>query len=181
MTPKNYSTLGIILFRRKYSEADRILTIYTKSYGLMSYMAKGVRKTTSRKRGHIEVFSKVRLSAANGRNMDVLTEVETINSYDSVRKDLNRVSLAYFYVEAITKLVKEEEKNLTLFKLLDDSLKNLPKEKNLKNARKRFIEEALTILGFWPRGKGVADADSLLENITERELYSIRVGKKVLK
>lgn len=181
MTPKNYSTLGIILFRKKYSEADRILTIYTKNYGLMTYMAKGVRKTTSRKRGHIEVFSKVKLSAARGKNMDVLTEVEMIDSNETFRKDLNKVSLAYFYVEAVNKLVKEGEKNYLLYRLLENSLQKLPKERNLKNARKRFIQEALTILGFWPKGRRVTDADRLLENITERQLYSIRVGKKVLK
>ena len=41
-------------------EADRILIIFSKKYGKITLLAKGIRKLGSRKRGHLEIFSKVK-------------------------------------------------------------------------------------------------------------------------
>ncbi|MFH1792345.1 MAG: DNA repair protein RecO, partial [Patescibacteria group bacterium] len=57
MKQRNYSTEAIILATKDYSEADRILVVYTKDFGKLSLIAKGVRKTTSKKRGHLEIFN----------------------------------------------------------------------------------------------------------------------------
>ena len=54
MTPRNYTSEGIVLARKRYSEADRILSIFSKTFGKNVYIAKGVRKPRSRKRGHLE-------------------------------------------------------------------------------------------------------------------------------
>ena len=54
---RTYKTEGIILKRINFGEADRILTSYTKHFGKISLLAKGVRKITSRKGGNIELFN----------------------------------------------------------------------------------------------------------------------------
>ena len=63
MKPRSYTSEGIVLARRNYGEADRILVIYSKNFGRVSYMAKGVRRPKSRKRGHIEVFNYIKFQA----------------------------------------------------------------------------------------------------------------------
>ncbi len=97
MRPKRYSTEGVVLLRRNFSEADRIINIYSKHYGKISVIAKSVRKIKSKKRGSLEVFSHIKFSAARGKNLDIITEVETINSFESIRKDLSKVAVAYFH------------------------------------------------------------------------------------
>ena len=81
MKIRTYSSEGIILARKNYSEADRILTCFSKSYGKISLLAKGIRKLKSKKRGHLEVFSHIKFSASRGHGMDIITEVETINTF----------------------------------------------------------------------------------------------------
>src|ERR687885_415233 len=88
-----YRTEAIILRRSDFGEADRILTLYTPRYGKRRAIAKGVRKTTSRLAGHVELFTRVQLRLAEGRNLDIVTQAQIIAPYRALREDLERISL----------------------------------------------------------------------------------------
>jgi len=169
-----------VLARRNFSEADRILSVFSKGHGRLSLLAKGVRRPSSRKRGHIEVFNRIKFQAVKGRGLDMMTEAEIIDSFEMVRKDLKKVALAYYFMEVIGRTIHEEEKNIELYGLLQDYLEKLKEDKKLLSLRKNFVYQALTILGFWPKGKDLPDPDSKLEEVTERQLNSARVGKKLV-
>ena len=53
-----FRTQAIILKRRDFGEADRILTVFTPAYGKLDVIAKGARKPTSTKTGHVELFTR---------------------------------------------------------------------------------------------------------------------------
>lgn len=180
MRGKRYSSEGIVLARRSYSEADRILVVYTKNYGKISLLAKGIRKPKSRKRGSLEVFSHIKFSAARGKNLDIIEEAEIIDSFQSIRKNLKKVAVAYYFMEVVGRVTREDEKNEKLFTIILKYLQNLKTTKSLRKLRKKFIFQTLVLLGFWPKGKIMDNPDKILENIVEREINSIRVGKKLL-
>lgn len=180
MAPRTYNSEGFILARKTFSEADRILSVFSKENGRTSLIAKGVRKPKSKKRGSIEIFSEVKYSAAKGKTLDIMTEVEIIDSYPELRKSLKKVSVAYFYMETVGRLSAEDEKNEELYKLLKKYLKRLSFAKRLKAEREMFIKDTLTVLGYWPKGRPIQNADRVLEEIAEKELSSVRVGKKML-
>ena len=177
---KNFSSEGVVLARRSYGEADRIVSIYSKHFGRLSFIANGVRRPTSRKRASLEIFTHLSFLANRGRSLDLIMETQTIDSYRAIRKSLKKVSLAYFFCEVVGRITREEEKNLELYDLLLNYLEALKTEKNLKSFRLKFIYEVLTLLGFWPKGRQIPNPDGLLESVLERRLSSVRVGKKLL-
>jgi DNA repair protein RecO (recombination protein O) len=124
---RNYSSEGIILSRKNFGEADRLLTIFTKYHGKTRLVAKGIRRTSSRKRGSLELFAYVKFFAANGRNMDVLTEVEEKNNFSHWRTDLTLVAVAYHLAEVVERLTAEREEHKKVFELLLDAYENLEK------------------------------------------------------
>lgn len=178
---RTYSDEGIVLARRNFGEADRILFIYSKNHGRISAIAKGIRRLTSKKRGHLEVFSYIKFQIADGHGIGILTEADTINSFEKIRKDLKKVSLAYFFCEVIGKITHEHERNDGIFELLLTYLEKLQVETALKSFRMDFTAELLTITGFWPKGLKLLNPDEKLEEVIERSINSIRVGRKVLK
>ncbi len=180
MRPRSYSSEAIVLARKSFGEADRILVVYSKKLGKISLIAKGVRKLKSRKRGSLEVFSQIKFSAARGKNLDIVTEVEIIDSYPDLRKNLKKVAVAYYFMEVIGRITHEGEKNLALYFQILKNLRMLKERKDLKNLRKTFVYNTLVLLGYWPRGKHMENHDSVLEDVTEREISSRRVGKKLL-
>ena len=62
--PHVYSTEAITLRRTDFGEADRILTLFTPTYGKVRAIAKGARRTTSRLAGHLEPFTRTQLLLA---------------------------------------------------------------------------------------------------------------------
>jgi len=177
---RHYSSEGIVLARRNYGEADRILVVYTKKLGKISLIAKGVRKPISKKRASLEIFSYIKFAAASGKNLDLITEVETIDSFILIRQDLRKTSLAYFFMEAVGRTSHEGGPNHEVFDLLLKNLIILKKASQLKNIRLKFILDLLTVLGFWPKGKKMENPDFALTEVIEREMNSYRVGKKLL-
>ncbi len=70
-----------MLRTHKLGEADRIITLLTRERGLVRAAAKGVRKTTSRFGGRLEPFMHVELQLAEGRSLDTITQVETLDPF----------------------------------------------------------------------------------------------------
>jgi DNA repair protein RecO (recombination protein O) len=180
MNPRSYSDEGIILARRNYGEADRILSVYTRNHGRISYLAKGIRRLTSKKRGHLEIFSQIRFQASHGKGLDLITEVETVENFNLIRKNLKKVSLAYYFVEVVGRITREGQSHPELFYLIKEYLNQLKIQKELKRLRLDFILKLLVTLGFWPRGKVLVDPDKKLEEVLERQINSIRVGRRIL-
>lgn len=123
-----YRAEGIVIKRTNYSEADRILTIFTKNRGKISAIAKGARKPTSRKGGHLELLCHSVFSLAEGKNLDIVTEAETVNPFCKVRESLEKVGLGYYMAEFVNEFVREGQIHYPLFRLflmalslLDDS------------------------------------------------------------
>jgi len=176
---KTFSSEGIVLARKNYGEADRIVSIFSKHFGRLSFIAKGVRRPISRKRASLEIFTHISFFAHSGRSLDLILETQIIDSFREIRKSLKKVSLAYFYCEVVGRITREAEKNLELYNLLLNYLEELKTEKNLKSVRLKFIYDVLVIMGFWPKGKEIPNPDALLEAVLERRLSSVRVGKKL--
>jgi len=178
---RTYKTEGIILKRTNFGEADRILTIYTKHYGKIRAIAKGVRKITSRKGGNVEAFNHVSLFLARGRNLDIVTEAEVIESFKSWRKDLKKVGLAFYFCELVDKLTPDGQASRVVFELLQESLGKIDKE-SLPELARSFEERLLEELGF-----GVPEAlkrrpDSLkgyIESIIEKKINSPKILRRL--
>src|SRR3990167_232676 len=107
MKPRNYTSEGIVLARKNYGEADRIIVIYSKHFGKLRLLAKGVRRPKSRKRGHIEVFSRLKFQVSRGKGMDLITEAEIIQNFSEIRKSLKKVTVAFFCIWANFSFYKE--------------------------------------------------------------------------
>lgn len=169
---KTFKTEGIILKRSNFGEADRILTVFTKHCGKISVLAKGVRKTTSRKGGNLELFNQVVIFAAKGKNLDIVTEVEVINSFKDWRTDLKKVAVAYQLCELVDKLSAEGVENDDVYCLLINSFTNLSPITNYQSLVTNFELSLLQFLGYWPRGRPVGNTnlDLYIEDLINRKL-----------
>lgn len=178
---RSFKTEGIILKRINYGEADRILTIFTKHSGKISAIAKGVRRTTSRKGGNLELFNQVRIFVAKGKNLDIVTEAEMINSFKEWRGDLKKVAVAYQLCELVDKLSAEGVENDEVYDLLINSFLNLSPATNHQSLITNFELSLLQYLGFWPRGRAIGnlDLDGYIEDLINRKLYAKKFLSRV--
>lgn len=177
----SFKTEGIILKRNNFGEADRILTIYTKGRGKIRAIAKGVRKIISRKAGSLELFNHSAIFLAKGKNLDIISEVQTINSFRRWRKNLLSVGLAYYLCELVDKLTPDEQENRSVFNLLRDYLDKIGILPSLKLVR-GFEEGLLAELGFGvPAGlrQNPGSLKSYIESIIEKQINTPKILKKL--
>jgi len=181
LTRKSYKTEGVILKSSNFSEADKILTIFTKHFGKVSVIAKGIRRITSRKGGNLELFNQVRIFAAKGKNMDIVTEVEVINSFSNWRKNLEKVAVAYQLCELVDKLSAEEVENREVYELMLNYFSNLSSITNYQLLITNFEVSLLQSLGFWPKGKAVGNLnlDAYIEDLINRKLMAKKFLRRV--
>ncbi len=115
---RQYRTHALILRRRDFRDADRILTVFTPNYGKLELIAKGARKTTSRKAGHLELFGHCALQVAKARTWDIITEAVTVESFSGIRTDLDKIARAGYLCELVDCFTESEDENQPLWDLL---------------------------------------------------------------
>ncbi len=116
-TERLYRTPAVILSRRDYGEADRILSVFTPGLGKQEFLAKGIRKTTSRKAGHLELFTHSTLLVAKARTWDIVTEAASVESFRTLRTNLDAIGYASFLCELVDCFTESNDDNQPLWDL----------------------------------------------------------------
>lgn len=111
-------THAIVLRRRDYKDADRILTVLTPRDGKQEWIAKGIRKTTSRKAGHLELFTHTAVLVAQARTWDIITEANIVESFRHLRLDLDHIASAAYACELIDSFTQADDESGPLWELL---------------------------------------------------------------
>jgi DNA repair protein RecO (recombination protein O) len=148
---RTYSTEAIILRRRNFGEADRILTIFTPHLGKIRAKAVGVRKPRSRKAGHLELFCRSRLFLAHGRDLDVITQAETIEPFAALRDDLNRSASASYMAELLDRFAAEGIENQEAYLCLSTALHALCESNEPKRILVHYALHLVGSMGFRPQ------------------------------
>ena len=125
MTVGLYRDQGVVLRTIRLGEADRIVTLVTRSHGKVRAVAKGVRKTKSRFGARLEPLSHVSLLLYEGRELDVVTQAESLDHFRAIRDDLDRVGRASSMLEAVDQVAQEGEPSPRLYQLLVGGLRAL--------------------------------------------------------
>jgi DNA repair protein RecO (recombination protein O) len=116
---RTYRTEAIVLRSLRFSEADRILHLYTEDRGRIGAIAKGVRKTKSRFGARLEPLSHVELMLHEGAGvLQTITGVELLHSHRAVREDTYRLNVGLIGAEARLRLFGEPEGNERAFAAL---------------------------------------------------------------
>ena len=116
-----YRTEAIVLRRTDFGEADRLLTVFTPGRGKLRLVAKGARKPSSRKSGHVELFSHGQFMVAVGRELDIVTQAETLEPYLALRENLLRTTYGYYIAELADGFAAERDENYPLFALIQEA------------------------------------------------------------
>ena len=154
--PGLYRDEGVVLRTNKLGEADRIVTFLTQGHGKVRAVAKGVRKTTSRFGARLEPTSHVALQCYEGRELDIVTQVETIDANPGDPRELYALlTHAVPMLEAVDQVAQEREPNPALYRMLTGALRALARAQN-PLVTPAFFWKLLSLEGFHPMLDGCA-------------------------
>lgn len=106
---KHIVTTGIVLARLNYGEADKIITVLTPDHGKLRVIARGVRKSTSKLAGGIELFSVSSITFIPGkRDISTLISTRLITHYSHIVENIDRTMIAYDTLKIIHKATQDK-------------------------------------------------------------------------
>ena len=120
-----YRDTAVVLRTYKLGEADRIVVLLTAENGKVRAVAKGVRKTMSRFGARLEPMSHVRLLLYRGRELDIVSQAESVEPLAPMLATLDRASQGMAVLEAADQLALEREPNEQLYRMVIGVLRTI--------------------------------------------------------
>ncbi len=145
-----YKTEGIVLKHLYIGEADAVVTICTAERGKLRAIARGVRRPKSRLAGHLEPLTHCSIMLAEGRNFDIVSGCETLDSFQDMRADLWLLSCGLYVADVTNRLSVEDAENRSLFHLLVNALHLLSNSVDPAVVLRYFELHSLGCSGFLP-------------------------------
>lgn len=182
-----YQTEAIILKKRNFGEADRLLTLLTRNKGKITAIAKGARRITSKKGGNVEVLNLCEIQVATGANLDIITEAQSIKSYHKIKKNLEKTSYSFIICETLDSLIPVNHQLPNIFDLTTNTLNALAVQKSALKCRKLIIFfqlKLLILLGYFskeigPQGK-LSYYLQVFANLPQAETINLDIDKETL-
>lgn len=164
-------TEGIVLRTVRYSESSLIASIFTKKYGLLSFMVQGIRSSRNKQKGNIlqplNILT-LEIHLKEQRNLNRIKEYQVAYIYQHLSFDFSKQSVAVFCLELVSKCVKEHEVNEPLYNYLSLFLTELDAATgSIENKPLFFLLETAGIMGFEPS----------LQNILHGTYFNLESGK----
>jgi DNA repair protein RecO (recombination protein O) len=168
---KSYLTTGIVLKRTNYSEADRIVTLFTKEHGKVVGLAKGVRKITSKRASAMEPATVTKFMLHPTKGMDIITQTHLLDSFPHLRQNLIRLTQTQQLLEIIDLLTVEQSPTPEVFDLVVSCFHHLKTSKDSKKLLLTTIHQILGHLGFVnAQTLNELKLKNYIESLTERRL-----------
>ncbi len=147
-----YRDEAIVLRTHKLGEADRIVTVLSRRLGKLRVVGKGVRRTRSRFGARLEPGMHIDLQCYEGRSLDTVTQVETLDSWgEGIARDYRSWTAATAVLETCDRLTEEHEPALQQYLLLAGALRSLAtREHDAGLVLDAYLLRAMAIGGYAP-------------------------------
>lgn len=144
-----YRDTGVVLRTYKLRESDRIVVLLTAENGKVRAVAKGVRKTKSKFGSRLEPMSHVKVLLYRGRELDIVSQTESVESLAPMLNSLDRASQGMAALEAVDMIAIERQPNRPLYEMLVGALRTIA-ERQSPVVVPAFFWKLLAAEGFRP-------------------------------
>jgi len=146
-------TEAIVLKKYNYRETSLIVTFFSKEFGKIRCLFKGVRKDPRKIASNLVLFSHNEVIFYKKRNSDLHLsgQCDLINDFKDIRSDFKKTSLTSYAIELIDSIMPIEDKNEDVFDLLLNCLESLSiRTDDVEKIIHFFQIKVLILSGFKP-------------------------------
>jgi len=145
-----YRVSAVVIRQRSFGEADQVIVLFTRERGKLAAVAKSSRKSLSKLAGGLQLFYHLRALLAAGRSLDVITQVQPIDTFLHLREDMVRFAHACYLCELVDSLTEEQAPDEMVFELLIEGLRALDGAGDPSTIARGFELRLFTHLGYGP-------------------------------
>jgi len=170
------STSGIVLKTFSYGDTSKIIRCYTRDFGKISLIAKGVKTSKNLQIGYLEPINCISIDLYYNpkRQLQIFSKAEFDHTFLSIKNSIKKLSYSFAVIELIDKTVSGEESHLQLFNLTKDILSAINDNRGKINIIFWFFQlKLLNLLGFKPNLSNCSNCQNSLitANFFSGELF----------
>jgi DNA repair protein RecO (recombination protein O) len=147
-----FKTRAISLKTKPFAEADKMVTLFSLEHGKIRVLAKSARRVPSSLGGKVETFSYGEYLIARGRSIDIVSQCEVIETFQSVRDDAAALQTGLYFIKLVDAGTSEGQHNPELFDLLLKGLTALKEKKDPRTVELRFEKAFMRREGIYREG-----------------------------
>ncbi|MDE2028739.1 MAG: DNA repair protein RecO [Candidatus Omnitrophica bacterium] len=168
-------TEGIVLKSFDFRETSRIVTFFTRDYGKVKGVLKGIRKDPRKFASSVDRFSLNDIVYYQYRNSDIhlVSQCDMKDFFAGFRQDLDRMTAASYASELIDTLMPAEEKNDEIYNLVRAFLKTLQTTQDVGKLVHTFQIKILSLSGFKPHLETCVSCNN---EVVQAPRFSLRLG-----
>jgi DNA repair protein RecO (recombination protein O) len=165
---------GIVLRKYYLRETSYILVLYTKEFGKIKGVLKGVRKPFPQFAGNFEILSCCQVVFYKKKSaLDLITQCEAVEYFNKVRSDIEKLAYANYFAELVDAVTADHDADPGIFDILKGSLGMLSRASGAKRVRRIFEIKLLGALGFSPQ---VDECVKCSAKVDEKSFFSAASG-----
>ncbi len=147
-----HRTQALVLNKRDFRETSIIADFYTRDFGKLRGLLKGIRTEPAKFASNLEPFSLNEIIFYRKRNssLHLVTQADKRNNFDSIRQSIVKVGMASLTMELLGAIMAQEDKNEEVFDLSLTCLTELQATNNPDKVMTIFKIKMLALSGFKP-------------------------------
>lgn len=148
-----HKTEAIVLNKRDFRETSIIADFYTRDFGKISSILKGIKEDPAKFASTVEPFSYNDIILYKKRNssLHLVTQCDLKDNFNAIRQNILKIGLGSMMMELLDEIMPPEDKNEEVFNLTLASLKELEINNNPDKIMTIFKIKILALSGFKPR------------------------------
>ncbi|MFH0913010.1 MAG: DNA repair protein RecO [Candidatus Omnitrophota bacterium] len=170
-----HKTEAIVLNKWDFRETSLIVNFYTRQFGKISGLLKGIRKEPAKFASTLETFSYSEIIFYQKVNsaLHLVSQCDTRNNFDAIRQSISRITIASYMMDLINALMQQEDKNEDVFNLAITSLNELAVNANPDKIMTIFKIKMLAFSGFKPHFDSCVSCGSI---VNSQSKFSFSLG-----
>ena len=170
-----HKTEAIILKRMDFRETSLIVDLYTRDFGKLSGLLKGIRAEPTKFASAVEVSSHndVIFYKKTNTTLHLVSACDLKDNFFNIRKSMIKAGMMGIMMELITSVMQPEDKNEAVFNLALECLKELETTSTPDKVMTIFKIRMLSLSGFKPHFDSCV---SCSDRILGQSKFSLSLG-----
>ncbi|HQK63656.1 MAG TPA: DNA repair protein RecO [Candidatus Staskawiczbacteria bacterium] len=148
------ATSGFVFKKEDIGEADRFFSVFTEDFGRVNVFARAIKKSSSKLKSQIDIFSFVDIEFVQGKSKKTLTDAMASQKFNRIVCSPKRFEVSNRIAMAIDEIIKDQERDTQLLSFIKEVFTILDSEK-LRASQcdvlyYYFLWNYFCILGFRP-------------------------------
>lgn len=149
------TTKAVVISKIRYKEKDLIVKCYTASFGLKSFLLKGIFSASKKKLikpAYFQFLTQLKVTAnfKTDKSLLFLKEVQLTGTQYEIQNSIVKTSQAVFISEVLNTILNEDYHDLELFNFIEETCRHLSNKTVDPNLHLIFLIKLTSYLGFSP-------------------------------